>query len=672
MRTLRSGNSRYLLWKAAHGKCCLCGVVLPDNWHADHVKPYCKTGRTNLFEMQALCPKCNQKKGAKMADGGWRSYFCLSPEFRDQKGQVEAFELAANVSFDPAKPIQWLFEFITGYGKTLTSYGVFGILRARGIVNRMLVLVPSDNQREQFADDAQKAFNFLGLNVSAWPLDKAGREKTMVQAGNIDVFVATYQQLDEDSFFRDLMDLGHSWMLVGDEVHHLGESGVWARKWMALPNVAVRLGLTATPVRRDLKALLGMPDKFTLRVTYNEAFNEHVVKRVVGRVMHYYLDVEVDGKPQRITTQQLKDEGVTDFSQYEAKRQLRYNSNYLNQMLIDPLNDLASREVKYPGSNRMVVFCMTCRHAHHVTTQINDLCGQLGLKIRAEWVGVGEGVDGAVKTSQENNKLIKGFRTGNFQILVQVAKAEEGFDVPEVSVIAFLHLIGSDGKLLQQIGRALRRNRAIKDFEEDTATIYCSADTPVAELIERMQCEIPPAKKSSEDESNRQLGLWSIPDLLLIDALYDRTEFVGPGGVDPLNSEQRAFCSRFGIPPNEYLQHVGTGSMVAITSNSTTPAPIMSPKARFEAVKDQVNKNTSLLVGNIIKLLAANNCPIEKSTAGCVKTQVNKQWTFTSHIGHDDMTPDDFTRKNSWLQSVNQQIKLTREVPSWVLSALRR
>ena len=62
-RTLKSKQFRAILWLEADGKCCACQSDLPENWHADHVVPWSKVPRTNLHEMQALCPSCNLKKG---------------------------------------------------------------------------------------------------------------------------------------------------------------------------------------------------------------------------------------------------------------------------------------------------------------------------------------------------------------------------------------------------------------------------------------------------------------------------------------------------------------------------------------------------------------------------------------------------------------------------------
>ena len=65
-RTLRSKRLRAALWIAADGKCQICGNELGDDWHADHVVPWVISKRTNVHEMQALCPACNLFKGKKM------------------------------------------------------------------------------------------------------------------------------------------------------------------------------------------------------------------------------------------------------------------------------------------------------------------------------------------------------------------------------------------------------------------------------------------------------------------------------------------------------------------------------------------------------------------------------------------------------------------------------
>lgn len=64
-RRLRSKVLRGILELDADGRCLGCGKALPPGWHADHVTPYRIQPRTNVHEMQALCPRCNLTKGGR-------------------------------------------------------------------------------------------------------------------------------------------------------------------------------------------------------------------------------------------------------------------------------------------------------------------------------------------------------------------------------------------------------------------------------------------------------------------------------------------------------------------------------------------------------------------------------------------------------------------------------
>src|SRR5215218_6792313 len=65
-RVLRNRRLRSALYLASDGCCAECGAPLDPGWHADHVVPWSRTGRTNVHEMRALCPACNLRKGAAM------------------------------------------------------------------------------------------------------------------------------------------------------------------------------------------------------------------------------------------------------------------------------------------------------------------------------------------------------------------------------------------------------------------------------------------------------------------------------------------------------------------------------------------------------------------------------------------------------------------------------
>ncbi|NER04680.1 MAG: DEAD/DEAH box helicase family protein, partial [Okeania sp. SIO3C4] len=94
-RFLRSKRLRAALWYAANGKCQKCGCDLPTNWHADHIERWAETNRTNVHEMQALCPKCHYEKTAEenksMATGTQLSLFSQSTESIKLRHHQEQF-----------------------------------------------------------------------------------------------------------------------------------------------------------------------------------------------------------------------------------------------------------------------------------------------------------------------------------------------------------------------------------------------------------------------------------------------------------------------------------------------------------------------------------------------------------------------------------------------------
>jgi 5-methylcytosine-specific restriction endonuclease McrA len=63
-RHFTKNQRRMLLWLSG-GLCQLCDKRLTDEFHADHVRPYSKGGPTITINGQALCAKCNLKKGPK-------------------------------------------------------------------------------------------------------------------------------------------------------------------------------------------------------------------------------------------------------------------------------------------------------------------------------------------------------------------------------------------------------------------------------------------------------------------------------------------------------------------------------------------------------------------------------------------------------------------------------
>ncbi|MGH2859282.1 MAG: HNH endonuclease [Solirubrobacteraceae bacterium] len=56
-------RARVALFLAGGGRCAACGAPLKPGWHGDHVMPVRAGGQTEAANGQALCPRCNLRKG---------------------------------------------------------------------------------------------------------------------------------------------------------------------------------------------------------------------------------------------------------------------------------------------------------------------------------------------------------------------------------------------------------------------------------------------------------------------------------------------------------------------------------------------------------------------------------------------------------------------------------
>ena len=62
-----SATQRQSIYRRDGGRCFYCQTLLPaSGWHADHVIPHSRGGRTVIFNGVASCPPCNRAKSNKV------------------------------------------------------------------------------------------------------------------------------------------------------------------------------------------------------------------------------------------------------------------------------------------------------------------------------------------------------------------------------------------------------------------------------------------------------------------------------------------------------------------------------------------------------------------------------------------------------------------------------
>lgn len=311
---------------------------------------------------------------------------------------------------------QALVLMATGLGKSVVANQLIVNELARNPNQEVLVLAHMNDLVRQ-------------LERSSWAmLDKqysthlwTDGERPAYRGG---VVFATWQSLfaamergDDD--LRDRFGL-----VVVDEAHH-APSESFARLLSHLsPNFLV--GLTATPWRgddRSLETLFGEPT-FAMDI-------------VAGMQMGYLAAVDY-----RMLTDGINWEEVS-----RASRQGLSVAD-LNRHLLVPERDIGMvetivakmEELEHP---KALAFCRSIEHAQRLQPLFSA-----------------KGVRAALLHSQlpreQRFKNLTGFRLGEIDLLISIEMLNEGIDVPEVNLVAFMRVTHSRRIFLQQLGRGLR------------------------------------------------------------------------------------------------------------------------------------------------------------------------------------------------------------------------
>lgn len=242
-------------------------------------------------------------------------------------------------------------------------------------------------------------------------------------------------------------------LVMIDETHHVGETGMFAQLLDSCDD-AKQFGVTATPWRGDrfdITARFGQP-------SYSLGIAE-------GMAAGYLAKVDY-----RMFVDNLDWEFVRDISQHG------YSIKELNKALFLPQRDEeivdqfreAWREIRDP---RAILFCQTIEHAERIATLLQ---GADQSWRRAAYLHSG-------LSRQKRQILLNAFRLGRVPIITCVDVFNEGVDVPDVNLIAFLRVTHSRRIFVQQLGRGLRLREGkeslkVLDYVTDVRRVAAGLD----------------------------------------------------------------------------------------------------------------------------------------------------------------------------------------------------
>ena len=292
----------------------------------------------------------------------------------------------------------------TGTGKTQT-FGAF----IKAWKGRVLVLA----HRDELIDQARK-------RVAQMTSEYVGLEKAEWTSGSERIVVASVQTLTKRRLKK--WQANHFTLIVTDEAHHAVATS-YRVIYDHFPE-AKRLGVTATADRADERALEQVFETVAFVYEVQEAIDdEHLCPVSVKRVVVQSIDM----------TSVKKTAGD-------------YNGAQLKQVFSDEetLHGVARPAVELVGSRKTLAFIDSVDNAHRLAEVIN--------RYRP---GAARAVDGETPTN-DRRALFEGFARGDFQYLVNVNVATEGYDCPAVAAILMVRPTLSRALYAQMLGRGLR------------------------------------------------------------------------------------------------------------------------------------------------------------------------------------------------------------------------
>lgn len=326
-----------------------------------------------------------------------------------------------------------LIAFATGMGKTFVAGSFLKWLYKNDEMLNVLVLAHTKPLIEQFDRSIWKC---LPKTVSTHLLYQ--NEKPTYNEG---VLLSTFQSFQK--FYEQKEDLLFDLVIV-DEAHHAPARTF--KRIIERLSPKFLLGLTATPFRMDLKSVVNI-------------FGEPLVKYDVIRGMKTKYLCEVDYR--------LKNDNI-DRDWIGRNSNKGYTIKHLNKKVFIPQRDEEICKIildywKQHKRGQGIVFCNSVKHADRIE---KIFLSRFNFSARCLTTTI---------SNEEVTKRLRMFRKGELKILTVYDMLNEGIDVPDVDLIAFLRVTHSRVYFLQQLGRGLRykanNNLLVLDFVADIRRI---------------------------------------------------------------------------------------------------------------------------------------------------------------------------------------------------------
>ena len=349
-------------------------------------------------------------------------------------------------------PRDFLAAATPGAGKTTFALRLASELLRRGIVDRIVVVAPTEHLKTQWADAAARV---------SIRLDPSFSNRHAAPSRQYHGVAVTYAQVAVKSSVHQRLVLDRRTLVILDEVHHGGDALSWGDALRdAYARATRRLLLSGTPFRSDTAPIPFVeyhPDPHGIRVSrtdysygYRRALEDGVVRPVMFLV--YAGRMRWRTKAGDEMEAQLGQDNTKDVTAQAWRTALDPDGEWIPAVLRSADRRLTEVREQVPDAGGLVI----------ATDQT---------AARA-YAAILEGVTGEAPTvvlsdEAEASSRIESFAQGSSRWMVAVRMVSEGVDVPRLSVGVYATSASTPLFFAQAIGRFVRARR-----RGETASVF--------------------------------------------------------------------------------------------------------------------------------------------------------------------------------------------------------
>ncbi|MDN4160336.1 DEAD/DEAH box helicase [Nocardioides sp. SOB72] len=382
---------------------------------------------------------------------------------------LRAWQQAAMTKYFSDQPRDFLAVATPGAGKTTFALSVAAELLGRRIVDRIIVVAPTEHLKLQWAEAAARA----GIPID--PTYAAGKGKT---SGDYVGVAVTYAGVAVNPLAMRIRAERFKTLVILDEVHHAGDALSWGEGVReAFEPAARRLALTGTPFRSDINPIPFVtyapgPDGVPRSVAdytygYAHALADHVVRPVL--FMAYSGDMTWRTRAGDEVSARLGEPLTKDLTNQALRTALDPQGSWMPSVLAAADKRLSEVRRHVPDAGGLVI-----------------ATDQDSARAYAKLLKQISGESPTVVLSDEKlaSKKISAFTDSDARWMVAVRMVSEGVDVPRLAVGVYATTTSTPLFFAQAVGRFVRARA-----RGETASVFLPSVPSLLGFASEMEVE---------------------------------------------------------------------------------------------------------------------------------------------------------------------------------------